>query len=364
MPDAYAYPAPSTEMAMATITLSGTAYQRGVQYGRAFARQLPEFYRWFVQREPRDVLTAAYRTILEEMEAVTATHFPLLLDEIKGWSDGARLPYEYCRLLAFHNDVADVMAMHCSNVIVRNGPAGPWLARNCDLFADERGWQVARVARCDDCYSHVATGYLGLPVLMGVNSAGLAIGGSSLPVKVETRRAGLPNYASYLLATCPTVRAACETFAAVPFSGKGTHFALLDASGDAAAVQAGAGGWHLRQDDGSGCLVVTNHAPVAGLPMDDDPALAPYLENSTARYERLAERLANTPVAARTPELGERLLADHGRPISVCQHLPGGFNTIYAFVIQPRPQGRSTIRLCWGNPCRNAFAGVAPLFAE
>ncbi len=61
------------------------------------------------------------------------------------------------------------------------GGAGPWLGRNCDLYEAERSWQVLITSHCDDCYSHMGLGYLGLPLSCGVNAAGLVTGGASMP---------------------------------------------------------------------------------------------------------------------------------------------------------------------------------------
>lgn len=344
---------PATVDCLPEITLQGDSYERGLAYGKAFAKPLEEFYYWFVKDEPSEVLTAEYRGILERLEGVTATHFPQLLEEIKGWSDGAKLPYDMCRLMAFHNDIRSLIRPGCSNVICLDGPGGPWLARNCDLFEHERSWQVMIRCECDDCFSHAGVSYLGLPGSVGVNETGLAIGGSSLPAKPPAEARGLPNFGRLLLLTQESVAGCLEQFEQVGGSGKGAHWALLDASGDGVAVEAGTDRFSVRRADESGFLVVTNHTitgeiePYEGLP-------SAYTENSKARYDRLVEIMTNAKPQERTPQLAQAALGDHEREISVCQHVPDGFHTISSSVVAFGKR-ESEMWLCWGYPCGGRY---------
>ena len=104
---------PATVEYLPKITLKGNSYERGVQYGKHFGPYLEKFYYWFVKKEPKEVLTEKYRAVLEQMEAMTAEHFPQLLEQAKGWSDGAKIDYDKCRILVFHNEIMALSLTLC-----------------------------------------------------------------------------------------------------------------------------------------------------------------------------------------------------------------------------------------------------------
>ena len=360
---------PSTIKTMAHVTLKGSSYQRGLQYGKAFGRHLKDFYYWFAKKEPCDWLSDGnYRELLESLEEATAEHLPQLLEQIKGWSDGAGLPYDMCRILGFHNEIKSVLRPGCCNIICVSGPSGPWLAHNQDVHESERSWQVHRTCYCDDCQSHTNIGYLGLPGGTGVNSAGLAIGGASLPGPTPARTGpGFPNLSTYLLLSQTSVSSCCESIKRLGHAGKGIHAALLDATGDAAVVELAGGKRHVRRPNAVGVLIATNHSP-SGQTQQPTPVLPADLEqaqkeagrqldildNSWARYSRLMELVCSATAPDRTPELARKALGDHWGKHTVCQHRPEGFQTVASIVICPGVES-SLVRLCWGNPCSAAF---------
>jgi hypothetical protein len=347
---------PSTRSSLARIVLKGNSYERGLQYGRQFGPCLERFYRWFVRRDPEELLTGAYLDALERMEGMAAEHFPQLLEQLKGWSDGAKLSHDTCRIMAFHNEISNVLRPGCSNILVTQGGEGPWLARNCDLSEAERSWQVQMISHCDDCHSSASIGYLGLPHGIGVNQAGLAIGGSSLPAERRVSLKGMPTMAAALLSTQGSVAECVGRIEALGHLGKGVNLALLDASGEGAVLALGGGETHAYRPGEQGFLVATNHS-IDGktkCPAGVSPA---YLESSRARYARLTRILSAARQAERTPDLGRKALADMQGKWSVCEHVPGGFHTIYAWVIQPG-RDRTRMDLCWGYPCQNAFEPV------
>lgn len=350
---------PSTDTQLTRIILKGDSYQRGLQYGRAFKDYLPRFYDYFVGRTPADVLTTEYRGILEELEQTTNSHFPQLLQEIKGWSDGARLPHDMCRILAFHNEVRYVVRPGCANVAVTRGPDGPWLARNCDLFLTDRSWQVMKVSMCDDTHCHAGLGYLGLPGIAGVNRAGLAVGGASMPAGPPETHTGLPNMQYYLIATQDTVEHCCQQASDIGHIGKGVNLTLVDSTGSAVVLEMGAGQLHIRQPDHSGLLVATNHSASGEITPPDRPGIKEYLDSSHSRYDRLHDIVGGARPQDRTIELARRALADHHGRWTVCEHVPDGFNTIHSTVVIPRKH-KSEIHLCWGYPCKGTFEIIRP----
>lgn len=345
---------PASRSCLPCVTLRGNSYQRGVQYGREFSAHLDRFYDWFVRRQPDDLLTPEYRSVLDDMTQASARHFPQLLDFVKGEADGARLSYEKCRIMAFHNEISNVLRPGCSNILVTDAANGrPWLARNCDLFQPERSWQVRIACHADDCQSHAGVTYLGLPLGVGVNGAGLAVGGASLPCCPPEIINGMPNMVPYLLWTQRSVADSVQQIGALGFLGKGSNLVLLDASGTGAVVEMGGGQHVVRQVGGDGFLVATNHSVSGQLrcPASADPT---YLQNSQTRYDRLMAVLAATAPKDRTVEFAFRTLGDREGPWPVCERVAGGFHTIYSTVIQPRPAGYR-MWLCWGYPDEQAF---------
>lgn len=339
------------------ITLRGNSYQRGLQYGRELAAHTERFYDWFVRQAPAELLTATYRAVLDDMEQMSARHFPQLLEFVRGWSDGARVTHEKCRIMAFHNEIRNVLRTGCSNLLVTAAEGGAWLGRNCDLYEAERSWQVQVTCLADDCYAHAGVTYLGLPLGAGVNSAGLALGGASLPCLPPEVLKGMPNLIPYLLWTQRAVGDCVERIEALGFLGKGANLVLLDAEGRGAVVEMGSGRHIVRYAGEEGYLVATNHSVSAQLqrPAGLDPQ---HLESSRARYSRLAEILASAAPTARGVELGYRALADRQGPWPVCERIRDGFHTIYSTVIQPRA-AQSRLALCWGYPDERPYADLA-----
>lgn len=329
------------------ITLKGNSYERGLQYGKAMRHELDKFYYWFVQAEPKDVMTEEYVQLLEYMEELAAECFPQLLDQAKGWADGSKIGHDKCRLLVLHNEVRRTLRPGCSNVVATKGPQGPWMARNCDLFENERSWQVMKRCYCDDCHSYAGVHYLGLPVSMGVNSAGLAIGGSSMPARSPKSRQGFPNLPMYMFLTHSTVEQCVETLERVGHLGLG-HLCMLDAKGDAIAAELGSGKCHIRRPDERGVLVVTNHSP-SGKITPPDGFSEQYIENSHCRYDRLAEIMEKTPPEQWTTEFAWGALADREEKWPVCEKVPEGFHTIHSFVVRPAAE-KSETQFCWGYP--------------
>ena len=338
---------------MPEIILKGNSYQRGVQYGKLMGVRLEEFYRWFVRKAPKEVLTGEFCSVLERLEQTTSEHFPQFFDEIKGWSDGSGIPYEMCRIMAFHNEVKPLITPGCSNFIVTDGPDGPFLARNCDLFETERNWQVLRIAYCDDCFSYVTTGYLGIPNGPGVNEAGLAVGGASSPAAGCSDVSGFPNSGIYLIATQRTVDDCCRLADEFGFIGKGANVPVLDSEGGAAIIEFGGGAVEILRPDEKGFMVATDHSVTGKIPVSPTVSRE-YVESSHSRYNRITEMLENAGAAGRSVELAKQILGDHQGQFSVCEHVPGGFHTIYSWVIQTGCGGKR-IDLCRGYPCRNAF---------
>jgi hypothetical protein len=348
---------PSTDTHLAEITMKGNSYQRGFQYGKTFKEYLEAFYGWFVGKEPREILTEEYLRILKIMEETTAKHYPQLLEELKGWADGSKLPYDKCRILGFHNEIKNILSPGCSNIAVKHSPEGPWLALTSDLFENERSWQVMKISLCDDGLSTAGVSYVGLPGVKGVNSAGLAIGGSSLPAQAPKVKNGLPHGYQFLLSTQRSVKDCLDILTKYTFLGKGVHLLLFDGSENLAAVECGGGTVHIRRADHDDFLVVTNHS-VSGAILPPDK-LEQYIENSQERYGRLMELLADTPPDRRTVEFAQQAMGDHQRKWSICEHVPNGFHTIYSLIVIPRSTGIE-LRVCWGYPCKNKFKIYKP----
>lgn len=338
------------------IVLKGNAYQRGVQYGKAFKKYLPAYYDRFVKKPAAQVLTAEYCAILKELENTVRQYHPQFFDELKGRSDGAGMDYDACRILAFHSDIRPLLNPGCSNVLTTRGPDGPWLARTCDLFEPERAWQVLVVCFADDCLSYAGTGFLGRLDCIGVNSAGLAVGGSSSSSSAAPSRRGLANAPLVMLATLKTTAECCRLAREVGLTGKGANLPLLDASGDAAMIEYAPGLLAIRRPDDTGFLACANYSITGKIPPSD--AVRAILENSRARYDHLCKKVGQVAPERRPIELAKRVLADHDGEHHVCQHIPGSYHTIYSWIIRPGA-GRSELHFNWGYPCQNRYERLA-----
>lgn len=348
---------PASKAECPQIILKGNSYERGRQYGAKFGSYLEKFYYWFVKEEPEKILTEEYRSILEALEKTVRRHFPQLLEEIKGRSDGSGLSYDMCRIMAFHNEIRSLLTPGCSNVLVSGSPDGPWLARNCDLYEHERCWQVVRTCHCDDCHSYIGTGYLGTMGAIGVNDKGLAVGGSSSSSSVHPVNKGLPLSALCLLMTEETTEGCCKLAEKFGFTGKGANLAILDSSGTGVVIEYAPGIIQFRHPDSNGVLVCTNYSVTGKIPPSD--AVLKSKENSIARFDRLSEILGQASFAERTVRFGQKTMSDHQEDHSVCQHIPDGYHTIYSWII--RPEGKnSEMYFCWGYPCEGKYEVIRP----
>jgi len=186
----------------------------------------------------------------------------------------------------------------------------------------------------------------------GLSACGMASGGSSVHPRTSTDQAtGLPDaiIGRLLLERAGTVAEAIELFQRLPYQGKGCNYALCDAAGDAAILEATGEQKVIRriEDDYIHC---TNYYASGAIEHAPEPD---YLAHAVGRARLLDFHLAEA--SERTVVRAQHIMASHHGPISLCRHADVDSlhqDTILSHLALPA-QGR--VLLADGYPCQAAW---------
>jgi hypothetical protein len=251
---------------------------------------------------------------------------PELLDELRGLSDGAQMPFEQTLLMSTYNSLFVSLANStplvdqlqlpdgCSAVGIRGGPGGPFVFKTNDGPGprDARTPEQRRAfaERMDRSTYVVRANYRPGPSVLGiryagsiwtecgVNSFGLAFGATSLHPRLSPQTAaGLPQHfiGTFALNRCRSVAEAKRALPAVPVFGKGYAGALSDRNGEVIGFEKTARHTGFNEPQ-SGVAFQTNHirsTEMARLGREQDPAFwaGSYFRNTDNRA-RLISRAA------------------------------------------------------------------------
>ncbi|MBC7258986.1 MAG: hypothetical protein H5T65_07035 [Chloroflexi bacterium] len=255
---------------MRVLTLEGTPYEMGLQYG-ALPGPLRQFvvariYRRLRRLVPHPQTEAWYAEVLALLEH-EAEGF---LQYVQGQTDGlgierdVLLRFSLASYLEDRAQASAAVAEGCTAWAARpdwTETGQPLLAKNRDQNLEQLGLQCVVRARPTSGYPYVGVTALGWPGLAssGLNAAGLAVADTHVPS--TDLGPGLPRWWMMvcILERCRTVGEALDYLTAAPRLGNG-NLVLADAQGAIAVFEEGHAHFGIRTpEDEQGYLVASNH---------------------------------------------------------------------------------------------------------
>ena len=311
------------------LVLEGSPYQRGLAHGETLRTEIQAVIGlWQDELERSFERTAGevIRRFLVGTDFVPAMQMwtPDLLDEIRGITEGSGLDGD--TLLAFQlldemwNNADVVLGEHCSCVGIPSARGEPaCLAQTVDVEGFRDGFQVVLHIRHDDSdLESLVLTCAGLVALNGVNNRGLGVCVNAL-MQLNPCRDGLPVAAVVRgLLELPALQEATAFLRKVRHAS-GQNYLVGDPEGIHSFECSANAIVHLEPQGPGGAMWHTNH-PLAST--DYQPwfteALAssaetPFLDNSRARYQTLADQLEGALHGKRVEALSQ-ILASRDNP--------------------------------------------------
>ena len=286
-------------------------------------------------------------------------YYPDYIEEIRGYSDGARLPFEDAFTLVCHELLSPSGFRGCTDIAVSNDvteDGNVLAAHNEDFTPEQLGTVILLHAKPKGKPEFITTSYAGLLPSSGMNSAGICLTGNALdpndvrvgipksfPVRkvMEARRIG--NALEWAL---PAERA--SSYNNICSDSNGEIYSLEGSATDSA--------WIYAID---GYVVHTNHYIAEKMRRYEFDTSSKALATSTVRYNR-ALRLIESQLGAVTVDSLKSILADHvNKPGSICRHADPGLNpldiseTIFSVIFDLT---KREVHICKGNPCAGIYS--------
>lgn len=352
-------PGATADGAFPYLEVSGSPYEVGLAIGRRFGGQIREGLRrradWFdgLRRFMAEDPTSRYAPFL----AAGRERFPEIVEELRGWADGAGLPFEDLMALNLKAELsalragATPQAPGCSTLLLSHG-GRTWIAHNedgdgayHDLMFLVRVAQPGRPAFLCLNYPGILSGNA-----PAINEAGIVmttnfIGGLDV-------RPGVPRY--FLSRAALAARNLDEAVAIV--TGPGRAFAFhynLGSRHERKILSVETAPDRFAIHEIEGLHVHTNHFVLPG--MTEAAQDAAYVATSSmSRYRVLTARAEQ--LSGRLDEVGEQTLVEmlsshEGAPYSPCRHPTNevGGATLGCAVADV---GAGSVRMFFSNPCR------------
>jgi len=326
---------------MNEVQLAGTNEELGRAYGEYIAER--KLGQWWQQPSP------AKLEFVKACERAIAEHAPGYLDELRALAKANDAEYYMVLSNMIVSDWLDVPA--CNVVAI----SGTQTANGRTIFVRNHDWEdedieyvtCFRTAPKDDL-RHIAFGYADPGRYDGVNEAGLAIGGSSIPYYTGKLKPGLRmNVLTRLvLDTCLDVTSAVEFIKRVPHM-EGIAYLLADNSGLVARVEAAPEGIDVELSDNGMLLTVNRFQSEALSPYDQ-----PEGQDWVFEFERRIEAWYQANHSTIDLDEAIRLASDHDA--GLCNHGEPGVRcaTIYSWVGE---LGSDELHVALGRPCQNPY---------
>jgi hypothetical protein len=343
------------------LEVAGRPYEVGLAIGRRFGEQVREGIRrrqdWFDGL--RRFMDQDPATRMEPFVAAAERHFPWVMEELRGWADGAGLPLEDLLTL---NLKAELAALRRGST-----PETPGCS-TLDFVRGERRW-IAHNEDGHDTYHDlmflVRVAQPGRPAFLCLTYPGILCGNgpaiNEAGIAVTTNFIGgldvRPGVPRYVLSRALLGAGSLDEALAIvthPERAFAFHYNLGSRDeGKILSVETSVESSSVQEVEG--LYVHTNHLLHAG--MAETAQDAEYVESSSMSRYRVLTREAQL-LAGRLDEVGEEtlveLLSSHdGAPYSPCRHPAGEVRgaTLGSAVIDV---GTGELRLYHSNPCRGS----------
>ena len=300
---------------------AGVSSEIGLKYGEAFRSQLGE-----AVGRTNAALAGRYEAAQVEQAAKLmgesfSRTFPYLWDELEAiGAGGGILPADLQRHVFSAGIGKFPEDDGCTDVIFPRSEKGPLLGKTHDATSPGPGTAVVRLIR------HTSMGTVlcvtridGLSTMTGMNEKGLAIGEASIHFHSVNKTGTIRNLLLRpVLHECSDVYEAVEFLAAHPPLSAGFHFAMVDASGNAAIVERSPTDQNVRWSKGE-AIFCTNHAATPSVRALEKSRGPEGDRNSDARYENLKKLTGGTGFEFTLDSMKE-ILRFHGATGGICQH--------------------------------------------
>lgn len=275
-------------------------------------------------------------------------HFPEILDEIRGISDGQQISFDSLIAVLF-TMYCIVPSAHCSCFAAKSAN-GVILGRNSDfLISIERLCMNTKYKFVSGSYSFNGNTTAFVEMEDGINEHGLAVGLTSVAPKVIRPGLNAGMILRLFLEKCKCVADAVTLLQSLPIASSQT-FIAADKAGNAALIECAPAITQIKHID-SDCSYVCS-TNMFNLPeMKDENNLPEDAWFAEERYQTMAQFLCGLDANMTVPHAQELLGGYKG---FICQYdRKSGKDTVWS-VIYDVSQG--SIYRCEGNPARSAFS--------
>ena len=338
---------------MHEIILKGSPYQRGLSHGEAFAEEIGLAYDT-ICKPIKEKWSEEKGRMLHRLLKNVEDPFPALAEEIKGISEGSRIPFEDVLLLNFYHGLGAIH-FQCTNLGFNNEEQGTIHGKTGDAENYLSPFYLLQTVYPNKGASFIHVCFVGTVwTEAGVNDIGLSCGQSSCPTISGQDGRGIPCLVMPrpLLQHCASVEKGIEFLAKYPMAGKGLSIFLADSKGDAAVVEKAYIKQAARRIE-NGVVWNTNHF------LDEELAGTNFtkgeegLKESEDRYAYLQKILEEESVPHTVEEM-KKILRNHKEPGAICKHADSEEATKTHFGAIFIPKEKSAL-ITHGNPCENEF---------
>jgi len=207
---------------------------------------------------------------MEKMKSIYSAFAPHLLEELRGLSEGLRLPFNRCAALFSGYDMPKVAAMGCSALITKD-----YYVRNYD-FSPVLYDGFFSLLQSQNAYATAGYNLQAIGRHDGVNEHGLVAGLHFVSNDGYTEGLSAWTSVRMLLETCQSVEDAIRMLEEIPHSAC-YNFSLGDEKGNRAVVEASPEKVRVRRDEV--LLACVNHFQMEELQEKNRPLI----ENSLQR---------------------------------------------------------------------------------
>lgn len=362
------------------VSVHGSPYERGVQYGTLARGRIHGSIRFYAKmfQEALNVEWAWVRKRASTFSGAIESFSEDIAKEMRGLAEGAGIEYEDVLCLNCRTEVLNAMtvrratgrigrfACECSAFAAEGSATANGsviVGQNWDYTLGCEGNVVLLSVEQDDGPNYMTLLEAGLLGKMGMNEAGVTLTTNALVTARDLAEEGLPFHVILrVLLDSPTVAEGVAQAQQMTRSGSG-NYTLASAAGLALNIETAPGGPQdmAIESPEAGVVAHTNHFVsnqfLCRSP-DDYSALMREEASTVPRLSRLQEFMRQNSGRI-DRELMQSILADHvDRPLCLCRHgeldLPPHERCATLACMIMEPASRS-IWLAAGNPCVAPF---------
>ncbi len=328
---------------MRQVEIAGIREELGRAYGEILAERKLTWW-W---REP----SRATLEFVKACEGAVAEYAPGFLDELRALADANDTDYY---VVLSNMIVSDWLEFPACNVVAVSGsqtPSGRTIfVRNHDWEDEDIEYVTCFRTALKDGLRHIAFGFADPGRYDGLNEAGLAIGGSSIPFYTGKLKPGVRAsvVSRWILDTCPDVMSAVEFLKRVPHM-EPNAWLLADRSGLVARAE-------VTPEEGVD-VTTTDDGMLATVNRFQSEALSPYdrisdAEDWVGEFQRRIETWYEANRGTIDLDKAIQFACDHDA--GICNHGEPNVRcgTIYSWVGE---LGTDELHVAHGRPCENEY---------